>query len=104
VPPWVAATRRMSFESLNQLSATTRGGGSATPRRLECRYAPIQHALDPVQFVAAGCPRAYGVGPTDGKIDGHHEFAIADDDHEEDPINTRQHPVFLAASPGANQT
>jgi glycosyltransferase involved in cell wall biosynthesis len=39
----------------------------------EGRYASIQHALYPVQFVAARRPRACGVGPTDGKVDGHHK-------------------------------
>ena len=32
-----------------------------------------------------------------------HQFALANDDHEEDPINAREYPVFLAAPPGAHQ-
>src|SRR5215471_5205663 len=35
----------------------------------ECCQTPIQHDLEPVQFVAAWSPRAGGVGPTDGKVD-----------------------------------
>src|SRR5262249_10988818 len=69
----------------------------------ESGYASIEHALHPVQFVAARRPRAWGVGPPDGKVDGHHQFALANDDHQEDPINTGEHPVFLPAPPGTNQ-
>jgi hypothetical protein len=69
----------------------------------ECRHASIQHALEPVQFVAARRPRAGGVRPTDGTVDGDDQLAIADDHHEQHTINTREHPVFLAAPPGANQ-
>src|SRR4029453_12433319 len=53
----------------------------------ECRHTSIEHALDPVQFVAARCPRALRGWPPDGKVYGHHQFTITDDDHEEDPIN-----------------
>jgi hypothetical protein len=69
----------------------------------EGRHASIQHALYPVQFVAARRPRAGGVRPPDGKVHGHHQFAIANDDHQEDPINTGEHPVFLATPPGTHQ-
>src|SRR5262245_11568549 len=40
----------------------------------ECRHASIQHDLYPVQFVPTRCPRAGGIGPTDGKVDGHQQF------------------------------
>src|SRR5262249_18321230 len=53
----------------------------------KCRHASIHHALHPAQFVAARRPRACGVWPPDGKVHGHHEFALADDDHQENPIN-----------------
>ena len=56
-----------------------------------------------MQFVAARRPRACGVGPTDGKVDGHDQLALANDHDQEDPINTREHPVFLATPPGAHQ-
>ena len=69
----------------------------------EGRHASIQHALHPAEFIPAQRPRACGVGTTDGKVDGYHQFAITDDDYEEDPINTREHPVFLAAPPGAHE-
>src|SRR4029453_8115438 len=52
----------------------------------ERRQASIQHVLHPVQFVAAWRPRALRVGPPDGKVDGHHQFALANNDHEENPI------------------
>src|SRR6267142_1096605 len=71
---------------------------------VECRHASIQHALYPVQFVAARCPRANGVGSTDGKVHRHNQLAIADDDHEQDPINACEHPVFLATPPGADES
>src|SRR5262249_5396295 len=35
----------------------------------ESRHASIQHALEPVQFVAAWRPRALRGGPPDGKVD-----------------------------------
>src|SRR5712691_11465607 len=69
----------------------------------ECCHASIQHALYPVQFVPARRPRTCGVWPTDGKVDGDDQLALANDDDQEDPINTREHPVFLAAPPGAHQ-
>jgi hypothetical protein len=43
------------------------------------------------------------VGTPDGKVYGHHEFALANDDHQEDPVNAREYSVFLAAPPGTNQ-
>src|SRR5262249_43228951 len=67
-------------------------------------HAVIEHALHPVQFVAARRPRAGGVRPPDGKVHGHHEFAIADHHHQEDAINPGEHPVFLPTPPGAHQT
>src|SRR5215217_1798370 len=36
----------------------------------ESGHAAIEHALHPVQFVAARRPRTYGVWPTNGKVDG----------------------------------
>jgi hypothetical protein len=41
------------------------------------RYAPIQHALYPVQFVAARSPRPRGIRPTEGKVDGDDPRALA---------------------------
>src|SRR4029453_128918 len=69
----------------------------------ESRHASIQHALEPVQFVAARRPRAGGVWPTDGKVDRDDQFALPNDDHQEDPINAREHPVFLATPPGTHE-
>jgi hypothetical protein len=43
------------------------------------------------------------VRPPDSKVHGDHEFALANDHHEEDAINAGEHPVFLAAPPGAHQ-
>jgi hypothetical protein len=69
----------------------------------ECRQASIQHALEPVQFVAARSPRACGVGTPDSKVDGHYQFALADDHDQENPIDTGEHPVFLPTPPGADE-
>src|SRR5262249_51747639 len=66
-------------------------------------HASIEHALHPVQFVAARRSRTWRVRPTDGKVDGYHQFAIADHHDEQDPINTGEHPVFLAAPPGTHE-
>src|SRR5215468_10417890 len=67
------------------------------------RYASIQHALYPVQLVPARCPRACGVWPPDGKVDGDDQLALADNHDKQHPINAREHPVFLAAPPGTNE-
>src|SRR5215471_18744701 len=56
------------------------------------RYASIQHALHPVQFVAARRSKPRRIGPPDGKVDGHHEFAIAEHHDEQNAINTGEHP------------
>src|SRR2546427_6308316 len=69
----------------------------------ECRHASIQHALYPVQFVPARPSRALRVWPTDGKVDGDHQFAIADDDHEQDAINAGEYLVILPTPPGAHK-
>src|SRR5215471_6363466 len=34
----------------------------------ECPHTSIEHALDPAQFVAARCSRAWRVGPPNGKV------------------------------------
>ena len=62
--------------SLNQLSATTIGGGSATYIRRDAATRPST-MLCAVQFVAARRPRAGGVGPPDGKINGDNQLVLA---------------------------
>src|SRR5712692_9938180 len=69
----------------------------------ESRHASIEHDLHPVQFVAARRPRTCGVWPTDGKVDGDDQLALADHHDKQHTINTREHPVFLAAPPGAHK-
>src|SRR5215467_1281155 len=69
------------------------GRGQCRTASAECRHAPIQHALQPVQFVAARRPRAWRVGPPDSKVDGDDQLALADHYDEQDAINTREHPV-----------
>src|SRR5262245_23681472 len=94
----------MSFESLNQLSATIIGGGSSTPRRWNAATRPSSMICTQCQFVAARRPRACGVRPPDGKVHGYHEFAIAEHHNQQDAINAGEYPVFLPAPPGAHQT
>src|SRR5262245_16032635 len=79
-------------------------------RRRQChaasadgRHASIQHALYPVQFIPARSSRPRGIGPANSKVDGHHQFAIADDHDEEDAINTGEYPVLLPTPPGTHQ-
>src|SRR5437870_49725 len=67
----------------------------------ESRHASIEHDLHPVQFVAARRPRTCGVWPTDGKVDGDDQLALADHHDKQHTVNTREHPVFLATPPGA---
>jgi len=71
-------------------------------RRWQCHtasvegcHASIEHALHPAQFVTARSPRTRRIGPPDGKVDGHHEFALADHHHQQDAINTGEYPVVL---------
>src|SRR5205814_3601810 len=66
-------------------------------------HASIQHALDPVQFVPTWPSRTWRGGTPDGKVHGHHEFALANDHDQEDPINTREHAVLLPTPPGAHE-
>src|SRR5215510_3725753 len=49
----------------------------------ECRYASIQHALHPVQFVAAWRPRACGVGSPNGKVHRDDQLAITNNHNQE---------------------
>src|SRR5215475_12568578 len=56
-----------------------------------------------VQLILAQMPWAGGVGTPDGKVHGHHQFALTNDDHQENPINAGKHPVFLPTPPGAHQ-
>jgi hypothetical protein len=41
------------------------------------------------------------VGPTNGKVYWHHEFALADHHEEQNAIDTGTHPVFLPTPPSA---
>ena len=42
-------------------------------------HAAIQHALYPMQFITTRRPRTCGVWPTNGKVDGNDQLALADD-------------------------
>jgi hypothetical protein len=42
-------------------------------------------------------------GTPNGKIDRHHQFAIANDHDQQESINAREHPMLLTAPPGAHQ-
>src|SRR5215831_2192918 len=66
-------------------------------------HASIEHALHPTEFVTTRSARPLRIRATDGKIHGDHEFALTNDDHQEEPINTGEHPMFLAAPPRTNK-
>src|SRR5262249_32922411 len=51
-------------------------------------HASIEHALHPTEFVTTRSARPLRIRATDGKIHGDHEFALTNDDHQEEPINT----------------
>ena len=51
----------------------------------------------------ASPPGAFGIGATDGKVDWDDEFAIANDDQEEHPIDTRHGAFELATVPRADE-
>src|SRR5215470_14949472 len=69
----------------------------------ECCHASIEHALHPTEFVTTRSARPLRIRATDGKIHGDHEFTLTNDDHQEDPINTGEHPMFLPTPPGAHE-
>jgi len=55
------------------------------------------------ELVLAASPGAFGIGATDGKVDRDDEFAIANDDQEEDPIDTGHGAFELATVPRADE-
>src|SRR5262245_58378012 len=55
------------------------------------------------ELVVAAPPGACGIGATDGKVDWDNEFAIADDDQEEDTIDTGHGAFELATIPGTDE-
>src|SRR5215468_11021739 len=61
------------------------------------------HALHPTELVTTRSARPLRIRATDGKIHGNDQFTLTNDDNQEDPINAREHPVFLATPPGAHQ-
>src|SRR5262245_15680646 len=78
--------------------------GQLDAASVEGGHASIEHALHPTEFVTTRSARPLRIRAPDGKIHGDHEFALTNDDHQEDSINTGEHPMFLAAPPGAHQT
>jgi hypothetical protein len=65
-----------------------------------CCNASIEPALHPAPFVTARRPRTWRGGPMDGKVDGHHQLALANDHDQQHPIKAREHPVRLATPQG----
>jgi len=53
-----------------------RGQRNAAPAK--SRQTPVEHALHPTELVTTRSARPLRIRATDGKVDGHHEFAIAD--------------------------
>src|SRR5918999_64865 len=78
-----------------------RGQRDAAPAQ-SCQT-PVEHALHPMELVTTRSARPLWIRATDGKIDGHYQFTLTNDDHQEDPINAREHPVLLPTPPGAHQ-
>src|SRR5262249_46603172 len=64
------ATWRMSFESLNQLSATTIGGGSTTPRRWNAATRPSSMLCTQCSLSRHGPPGPGGLGRRMAKSTG----------------------------------
>ncbi len=67
------------------------------------RQALIEHVLGQVELVVAASPRAFGIGPTDGKVKRDDELAIANDNQEEDTIDAGHGAFELPAVPRANE-
>jgi len=55
------------------------------------------------ELIVAAPPGALGIGATDSKVDRDDEFAIANDDQEEYPIDTGHGAFKLATVPGADE-
>src|SRR2546422_431087 len=67
------------------------------------RQALIEHILGEVELVVAAPPGAFGIGPTDGKVERDDELAIANDDQEEDTIDAGHGAFKLPAVPRADE-
>src|SRR2546430_7657368 len=67
------------------------------------RQAFIEHVLGQVELVVAAPPRAFGIGPTDGKVERDDALAIANDDQEEDTIEAGHSAFELPAVPRADE-
>ena len=74
VPWWVVATWCMSFESLNQLSATTIGGGSTTPPRRKAATRPSSMPCIQCSLSRHGAPGPGGSGRRMAKSTGTTNF------------------------------
>src|SRR5262245_44123845 len=63
----------------------------------------VEHDLSPAQFATAASPWPLGIRPTHSKVDGHHEFALANDDKQQHTINAMDHTLMLATVPRADE-
>src|SRR6266851_8822213 len=79
-----------------------RGGEVQSALGKSCQ-ALIEHAVGQAELVLAASPGAFGIGATDGKVDRDDKFAIANDDQEEDPIDTGHGAFELATVPRADE-
>ena len=70
----------------------------------ESCHAPIHHALHPTELVTTRGARPLRIRATDGKVHGDYQFALTEDNHQEDSINTREHTVLLPTPSGAHQS
>jgi hypothetical protein len=79
-------------------------GRNARRRQVESALAKgvetiIDHRTSPMEFVAAWRTRAAMSRSPNGKVDRHHPLAIANDHHQQESINAREHPVLLTTPP-----
>jgi hypothetical protein len=103
-PPPPVATSRPGCGGPYPRDVRPRPSAGAAPHRVGGKPPCVHPACPAPSAVCRGMrPRAGGVGPTDGKVDRDDQFAIADHHDEQDAINAGEHPVFLAAPPGAHQ-
>src|SRR5882724_911382 len=67
------------------------------------RQALIKHDLRPAELGAATPPWSCGIGPTHGKVDGHHQLAVANDHQQQHAINAIHHALVRPTPPRADQ-
>jgi hypothetical protein len=69
-----------------------------TPASAQGLQALIEHDLSPREFAVTPSPGSFGIRPPDGEVNRYDQFAIANDDHEQDAVHTADYALVLATT------